>query len=148
MGWIHSESAKGKNCCEERLQSTKTENNWEAGGKWGIWDFSFPNSSLLTNQTCGSVWLDCSHAEIYLCYFQRGNPSETRANETLSIKMISFLRPQKAFSEFDLKSITQKLVGVRLRCCGTECKTSTPLCDQSVGEQKVRYKRSFCVLTL
>lgn len=65
----------------------------------------------------------------------------------LSIKVISLLKPQKAFSEFDLKSITSKLVGVRLRCCDTECKTSTPLCDQTVGEQKVRHKQSFCFLT-
>ena len=55
----------------------------------------FPNSGLLATQTCGGVWLDRSHAGIYVCYFQRGNPSETRTNQTFSIKLTSLWKSQR-----------------------------------------------------
>lgn len=46
--------------------------------------------------------------------FSWGNPSETRANQSALNKTgFSLWKSQKAFSRFDLKPITWKLVGVR-----------------------------------
>lgn len=118
MGRLHGESAEEKkDCCRARPLGPKTNPRkkkekkkgnriWRQEGDEPLGSFFCPNGALLATQTCGGVWLDRSHAGIYVCYFQWGNPSETRTNQRLSIKLTSPLEVSEAFSGFDLKSIT------------------------------------------